>query len=159
MSGKYAGLMLFAVVISVIGSLSDARATQAEARAAVMLSPPRLAHADGEQIFQHVCQGCHMPDARGATGAGTYPALAGNPHLASARFMAAVVLHGRRNMPSFMTRTDLSGFEALMHVNLSDAAIASVVNYVRSHFGNHYMDKITAADVAALHASANNESP
>ncbi|MGH8041654.1 MAG: c-type cytochrome [Rudaea sp.] len=117
-----------------------------------ILNSDQLAHASGEQIFQHICQGCHMPDARGATGAGNYPALAKDPNLASAPFMAAVVLNGRRDMPSFMVRNDLHGFEAMVRVGLDDAQIAAVVNYVRSHFGNHYTDKLSAADVAALHA-------
>ena len=127
----------------------------AQARAADqgLLSRDDLAHASGEQIYHHICQGCHMPDARGATGAGTYPALANNPHLASAQFMAAVVLHGRRDMPSFVPRPDLRGFEALVHVGLEDAQIAAVVNFVRSHFGNHYGDVLGPADVHALHAS------
>ena len=30
----------------------------------------------GEAIYKGVCQGCHMPDAKGAVGAGAYPALA-----------------------------------------------------------------------------------
>ena len=33
----------------------------------------------GEAIYKGICQGCHMADARGASGAGAYPALAGNP--------------------------------------------------------------------------------
>ena len=32
--------------------------------------------------------------------------------------------------------------------------IAAVINYVRSHFGNNYTDKITAADVHALDQDA-----
>lgn len=116
-----------------------------------VLSPQALAHADGEQIFRHVCQGCHMPDARGATGAGVYPALAGDTKLASAQFAAVTLLFGRRNMPAFGPRPDLQGFEAMVHMDLSDAQIAAVVNYVRSHFGNHYADTLSAADVAALH--------
>ena len=32
----------------------------------------------GEAIYKGVCQGCHMPDAKGAVGAGMYPALAKN---------------------------------------------------------------------------------
>lgn len=118
---------------------------------AAILPPDALAHADGEQVFRHICQGCHMPDARGATGAGTYPALAGDPKLASATFAAEIVLVGRRDMPSFGPRPDLQGFDAMRHVDLNDAQIAAVVNYVRSHFGNHYADTIGAADVAALH--------
>jgi mono/diheme cytochrome c family protein len=37
---------------------------------------------------------------------------------------------------------------------LSEAQIAAVINYVRSHFGNHYKDEITAAEVKALDPSA-----
>ncbi len=33
---------------------------------------------------------------------------------------------------------------------LSDAQIAEIVNYIRSHFGNHYRERLTAAEVAAL---------
>ena len=130
-----------------------AGAAQAQTTASPMLSSDQLAHANGEQIFRHICQGCHMPDARGATGAGNYPALANNANLASAHFMAAVVLNGRRNMPSFVVRHDLHGFEAMVRVGLDDAQIAAVVNYVRSHFGNHYTDKLSAKDVSAMHAS------
>lgn len=111
-------------------------------------SPAELSVADGQTIFQHICQGCHMPDAKGAVGAGTYPALAGDPHLVSAPYMAAVVLHGRRDMPSFM-RTGETG--PLENTKLSDTQIADVVNYVRSHFGNHYTDRISARDVAGMH--------
>ena len=135
-----------------------ASATPAQTSESPVLSGNQLAHASGEQIYQHICQGCHMPDARGATGAGTYPALANNAHLASAQFMAAVVLNGRRDMPSFAVRHDLHGFEAMVRVGLDDTQIADVVNYVRGHFGNHYTDKLNAQDVAALHASKK-ESP
>ena len=36
--------------------------------------------------------------------------------------------------------------------SLSDEQIAEVVNYVRSHFDNHYGDALTSADVAKLRA-------
>ena len=107
-------------------------ALQAQTAEQPILSGDHFAHASGEQIFQHICQGCHMPDARGAVGAGNYPALAKNPNLASAQFMAAVVLNGRRDMPSFVVRHDLHGFEAMVRVGLDDAQIADVVNYVRT---------------------------
>lgn len=110
-----------------------------------------LAKASGEEIYRHVCQGCHMPDARGAQGAGAYPALAENPKLASAQYMATIVFFGRRNMPHFGAQPDLGAFEAFVVMHLDDTQIAAVVNYVRSHFGNHYTDELTAADVAALH--------
>ena len=124
-----------------------AQSSQTEA----LLTPQALAHADGEQIFRHICQGWHMTDAHGDTGAGNYPALAGDANLASADFVAATLLFGRRNMPAFGPRPDLQGWDAFLHVDLSDAQIASVVNYVRGHFGNRYSGQLTAAEVAALH--------
>jgi mono/diheme cytochrome c family protein len=116
-----------------------------------LLSPDALAKASGEEIYRHVCQGCHMPDGRGAQGAGTYPALAGNAHLASAQFTAATVALGRHDMPHFAPEPGLGEFEAFVTLHLDDRQIAAVVNYVRSHFGNHYTDEVTAADIAALH--------
>jgi mono/diheme cytochrome c family protein len=121
---------------------------------APVLSRRDLAMASGEVIYQHVCQGCHMADGRGAQGGGNYPALAGNEHLASAEFTAATVFLGRRNMPHFGMQAGLGPFESFVVLHLDDAEIAAVVNYVRSHFGNHYTDELTAADIAALHPGA-----
>ena len=105
--------------------------------------------ADGEQIYTQICQGCHMPGGVGAAGAGSYPALAGNPALASANFVAVTVLNGRRNMPAFKP---IENFEFFFGpTSLDDHQIADVVNYVRTHFGNQFNDTISAADVAALH--------
>jgi mono/diheme cytochrome c family protein len=90
----------------------------------------------GDAIFKGICQGCHMPDAKGAVGAGKYPALAGDPNLAVAGYPVAVVLHGQKAMPWFGNY-------------FTDVQVANVVNYVRTHFGNHYTDKVTPADVKA----------
>ncbi|MFT3793011.1 MAG: cytochrome c [Rudaea sp.] len=115
-------------------------------------SNAELKVSTGEQVYQHICQGCHMPDGRGAVGAGRYPAFAGDPALASTRYVTATVLYGRRNMPSFIERPSGSGdlLPFMRAVSLGDEQIAGVVNYIRTHFGNHYSDKLTAADVAAL---------
>ena len=109
-----------------------------------------LNSSDGEQVYAQICQGCHMPGGRGAIGAGYYPAFADNPNLVSANYMAATILNGRRNMPSFVHREVNEMFFPATW--LSDVQIANVINYVRSHFGNHYSDTISATDVAALHA-------
>ena len=114
-----------------------------------MLTPDALASASGEQIYQHVCQGCHMPDGRGATGAGAYPALAGIAHLATAEFTAVTVALGRHNMPHFAPQPELGGFEAFVTLHLDDRQIAAVVNYVRSNFGNSFSDPVSADDVRA----------
>lgn len=105
------------------------------------LVPAQFVHKDGATLFRAICQGCHMPDARGAQGAGMYPALAANPKLASASYPALTVLNGRHGMPPFGDY-------------LSDAQVAEVVNFVRSHFDNHYTDALGAADVAKLRAPA-----
>jgi mono/diheme cytochrome c family protein len=110
----------------------------------------KLATADGEMVFRSICQGCHMPDARGAQGAGAYPALTGNPRLASPQYMAAVILHGRRDMPAFKPAPEDED-RFLRDAKLSDAQIAGVINFIRTHFGNQYNDRITADDVAAMH--------
>ena len=91
----------------------------------------------GEEIYKNVCQGCHMSDAKGAVGAGMYPGLAKNENLESAGYPAMVVLKGQKAMPDFGS-------------SFSDEQIANVVNYIRTHFGNRYRDRITAADVHAL---------
>jgi mono/diheme cytochrome c family protein len=97
----------------------------------------------GEQIYQGLCQGCHMPDAKGATGAGTYPALANNPRLAASVYPITVVLNGQRAMPSFGHNNP--PFAA----GLTDVQIANVLNYVRTHFGNDYKDMVTVDAVKA----------
>ncbi len=94
----------------------------------------------GENLYRGICQGCHMPDARGAQGAAQYPALASNPRLATAAYPAVMVLAGRRAMPPFGN-------------SLSDEQVAEVVNYVRSHFDNRYADNMTPDDVTRLRAS------
>ncbi|KAF1052944.1 MAG: Fructose dehydrogenase cytochrome subunit [Stenotrophomonas maltophilia] len=103
-------------------------------------SPGRFTQQSGEALYQAICQGCHMPDAKGARGAGRYPALAGNPALAEADYPVFMVRHGNGGMPSF-------------GLYLSDAQTAAVVNYVRTHFGNHYTDAVSAEHVRQVDAS------
>jgi mono/diheme cytochrome c family protein len=90
----------------------------------------------GQELYEHVCQGCHMPDAKGAAGAGAYPALAGNTRLQAGVYPVIVMLRGQKAMPSFS--------------DLSDAQIAEVTNYIRTHFGNQYPGAMTADQVAKL---------
>ena len=91
----------------------------------------------GQAIFTGVCQGCHMPDARGATGAGTYPALAHNPKLEVAGYPVSVIVHGQKAMPPLGRM-------------LSDKQAAAVTNYIRSHSGNSYKDMVKTEAVKAV---------
>lgn len=91
----------------------------------------------GEAVYRGVCQGCHMADAKGASGAGSYPALANNPRLAEPGYVVAMVMNGHKGMPPFRG-------------HFTDAQVADVVNYVRSHFGNRFKGEVKPADVQAL---------
>jgi mono/diheme cytochrome c family protein len=113
-----------------------------------MFGAGHLESTSGEVIYQQICQGCHMPDGRGANGAGHYPALAGDRALMSAQFTALTLIEGRRNMPAFGGKSQ-EGFSYIVPT-LDDEQIAAVTNYVRTHLGNHFNGAISAAQVKAL---------
>jgi len=122
--------------IILLGAM-PALAQQRDLGAGAMQRPGDYSFQGGEAVYTHVCQSCHMADAKGAMGAGAgFPALSKNPKLAEAGYPVAVVLHGQKAM------LPLGGL-------LSDQQIADVVNYVRSHFGNAYRGRVMAADVKA----------
>ena len=94
-----------------------------------------------------------MAGGQGAVGAGSYPKLAGDKNFVSWQFVALTVLDGRNGMPPFGVPLGQSTLSGPAH--LSDAQIADVVNYVRSHFGNAYKAEVTAKQISALpHPSA-----
>jgi mono/diheme cytochrome c family protein len=115
--------------------------------AATTAAAADVGSVNGAEVYEHICQGCHMPQAQGAVGAGHYPKLAGDPTLASWQYVALTVLNGKNGMPAFGLSDDQFIFGA---ARLNDAQVAGVVNYVRSHFGNKWQDTVTAAQVAAL---------
>lgn len=127
--------------------------TAAFADSAGIRNDASLNTGSGAQIYVHICQACHMPNGQGAIGAGHYPAFAHNPAMSSASYMALTILHGRRNMPAFAPKDpgDSESESFIDPVWLTDEQIASVINYIRTHFGNDYKDTITAAEVKALH--------
>jgi mono/diheme cytochrome c family protein len=138
-SATAAALLCAGVVLGLIGM--SALLIEAPARA-------DTAGMDGRQIYENICQGCHMADAGGAVGAGHYPALAKDPTLVSRQYMALTILMGRRNMPAFGVKHAPAFLGP--PVTLTEAQIAAVINYVRTNFGNHYKDSITEAEVVAL---------
>ena len=95
----------------------------------------------GEAIFAHVCAACHQADARGAIGAGAYPALAADANVGSKDYVLQLVLEGRGAMPPLGRA-------------MSDAQVADVINYVRSHFGNAFSDAVSPTEAAAARAAA-----
>ncbi|HCB1212014.1 TPA: cytochrome c, partial [Klebsiella pneumoniae] len=45
----------------------------------------------GKELYEQVCASCHMIDAKGATGAGTYPSLSKNPKLGAPAYAVFMV--------------------------------------------------------------------
>lgn len=126
---------LFALALAAVAGGAHAQADLTSST--IFSSGYSFEEKDGESLYKGICQGCHMPDAKGATGAGTYPALATNPRLAAKQYPMVLVVNGSRAMPGFGRA-------------LSNEQVAAVVNYVRTHFGNNYPDTVAPAEVQAL---------
>lgn len=92
--------------------------------------------SEGKEVYEQICQACHMADAKGGGGAGAaIPALAGNANLSDPKFGIEILVKGRGGMPWF---TDM----------LTPAQMAAVLTYVRSHY-NAYAEPVTEAQVLA----------
>lgn len=96
-----------------------------------------ITHEGGEAVYNAVCAGCHMPEGGGAVGAGAYPALAENDLLADPSYPIYLVVAGQKAMPPFGNLLD-------------DQQIADVVNYIRSHFGNAFIEEYGEATAAQV---------
>jgi mono/diheme cytochrome c family protein len=128
---KSAGVGCVALAMVLTGALPLTADAQSDGS---FTSASRFMQRDGGVIYRTVCQGCHMPAAQGAVGAGAYPALANDANLAVAGYAVLVVVNGSKGMPPFGALLD-------------DAQVAAAVNYIRSHFGNSYADIVSPDDV------------
>ena len=128
-----------ACVLLAISALSSPAAAQtAQQASAPILSPAfRFVEKTGVELYANVCQACHMPDGKGAVGAGAYPSLVNNKNLEAGGYPVSVVVNGLRGMPP-------------LGPMLSDEQVATVVNYVRTNFGNTYTDAVTAEDAKGV---------
>jgi mono/diheme cytochrome c family protein len=142
-------LVVMALALALAPFAGSAADAQGEASASTRQLNPNVdvpefpslsSETDGKKLFETICQGCHMPDAKGAKGAGMYPALAANPKLVAPAYPLFVVLNGLRGMPNIGKA-------------LTDAQVAAVVNYVIRHFGNSAPAQTTAEEVKAARAS------
>jgi mono/diheme cytochrome c family protein len=129
-----------ALVVSA-ASGSPAAADETPANSPAMSHGWEFGEQGGANLFRNICAACHQADAEGAVGAGAYPSLADDKNLASSDFMLTVLFEGLKDMPP------LGGM-------MSDAQVADVINYVRTHFGNSYADALSAADVTAARRRA-----
>lgn len=127
----YSQTSLFAGAIALAAALAFGAPGRAQDRggaSAVEVS------GEGKELYEQICQACHMADAKGGGQAGAMiPALAGNPRLADKDYPSIILLKGRGGMPWF---SDM----------LTRPQIAAVLNYVRWHF-NDYHDEVTVADL------------
>lgn len=96
-------------------------------RAGWFENPSRLTQSGGQDVYEAICAACHMPEGEGASGAGDYPALAGNENLLMPDYAIYVILNGQKAMPP------LGGV-------LDDTQIADVINYIRTSFGNDFAE-------------------
>lgn len=126
-------ILFFPALTALLATFAFPAASQ-EFGAGAMDRGSKIPYQGGEAIFKGVCQGCHMPDAKGVAGAGAYPALAHNSKLEMAGYAIAVVVNGQKAMPA-------------LGPMMTDQQIADVVNYIRSNFNNSYKDKVAPADV------------
>jgi mono/diheme cytochrome c family protein len=120
---------------------SPARADEVPANTPAMSHGWEFGEQGGADLFRNISAACHQADAKGAVGAGAYPSLVADKNLASSDFMLAVLLNGLKDMPP------VGGM-------MSDAQVADVINYVRTHFDNSYPDALSAADVTAARRRA-----
>jgi mono/diheme cytochrome c family protein len=134
-TGRHQALGALALVVSAAVSL-PALADDAFPKSSPMSRGWEFGEQGGAELFSNVCAACHQPDAKGAVGAAAYPPLADDKKLVSTKFVLTVLLRGLKGMPP-------------VGEMMSDAQVADVVTYVRTHFGNAYPGAVSAADVSA----------
>jgi mono/diheme cytochrome c family protein len=112
--------------------------------------PSAGAAQDGQQIFTTRCAACHQADGSGIPG--MFPPLAGSEWMTgdSGRPIR-ILLHGLEGETEVKGEV-YSGMMPAWGGALSDAEIAAVLTYARSHLGND-AGPVTAAEVAKIRAA------
>ncbi len=118
-------------------ALAGAAIAQTAAPRPPYILPTQVAARDGAGVYREVCAACHMPDGKGAIGAGAYPALTNNEKLEVAGYPIALILNGQRAMPGFGRMLD-------------DQQVAAVTAYIRTNFGNRFTGAVRADDVKTM---------
>lgn len=103
----------------------------------------------GRIQFQNYCAACHQGDGRGL---GETPPLAGSPWVTGPEDrLIKIVLHGVRGPMEVYGKTydlEMPGFGQI----LSDVEVASLLSFVRAHFGAP-SGPITSAEVGRVRAA------
>lgn len=139
MSMRVSALLLTGLALVAGGTVAAvAQSNPAGDADGAFVTGAKFSEPTGEAMYRRVCAGCHMPQGEGvSTGAGFYPALAANPKLEAGGYPVYILLNGMNGMPPVGRM-------------MTDEQVAGVVNYVRTHFGNNYADRVTAEEVKAL---------
>jgi|SRR5271154_68577 len=93
------------------------------------------AAATGRAVYTN-CSACHGAVGQGSLG----PALKGNPRIADADYVIGLILSGIGPMPPFRAQ-------------LSDSEIADVATFIRTNWGNRYVE-VNKSQVARVRAGA-----
>ena len=99
---------------------------------ALLTMTPKIARADGAQLYADNCAACHKADGSGDTT--SYPALMGQPVLAGdPDTVIKIILLG----PAKVLPADRPKYTGQMPpiTGLSDFKIAALVTYIRDKFG------------------------
>jgi len=99
---------------------------------ALLAMNPKLANADGAQLYADNCAACHKADGSGLTG--SYPALMSQPILAGdADTVIKIILLG----PAKVLPADRPKYTGQMPpiTGMSNFKIAALVTYIRDKFG------------------------
>jgi len=132
-----AAIKMLLAIMALLSAATLPSAAQDTPHAPTFSPGARFVETTGEQLFANVCQGCHMPDGRGAAGAGAYPSLQSNKKLEASGYAVTIIVNGQKAMPP-------------LGAMMSDEQVAAVVNYLRTHFGNDYQDAVTVEDVKTV---------
>jgi mono/diheme cytochrome c family protein len=153
------GAMAACGIIYIFGMRGDLGSQYGDSRTVSTLMPPvtgktgatqsASAAIDGGQIFTAKCVACHQATGLGIPG--VFPPLAGSEWvLGSDKVLVQIPLHG---ITGILQVKGASYHGAMPSFNtLSDAEIAAVLTYVRSHFANA-ASAVSPAIVAAGRAA------
>src|SRR5260370_29044321 len=76
-------VMTISAALLLSSFMACAQSAQPPASRPALSTGFRFIENSGEELFANVCPGCHIPDRKGAVGAGTYPSLVANKTLAA----------------------------------------------------------------------------
>lgn len=143
---SYSGLQQEGIYQGEGGAVQAMPAEEAVADTGTKTLEERMSH--GATIYAANCAACHQ--ATGAGIAGAFPPLAASDYLMADRTRAiGVVVNG---LEGAITVNGAAYNSVMPALGLSDDAVASVLTYVRSSFGNKG-DLVDSAEVAKVRAA------